>query len=453
MRQFSIAALLFFLSALSVTAQENSSPPSSDDSAVLKKDSSVHNIAVEIRDPTFKPFTDRYSYSSLGPLLTEPNDANSIQLDVDFHMNSNAMPTTFAGAFLTQNNITPDMINRVLGYTKKDIKYEDELKAGLAYKHLFKKSGVTLYVSYYHRNLRSLTTSHDAFQLIFEGNAPFENKTASLNDINFQDLMYNQYSVGLSKTFGHFFVGVNVSYLQGFTDQQIKNPNGSLYTAPYGEYLDLSYNMTFNEATSGASHFFDLNGQGVSGDLQFGYSTEKTRFSITVQDLGYLRWAKHPVSYRGDTSLTYNGIEISNLTNISGSGIQGLNLDSTISALEPRKSTRAYNTILPTTIQATVSQLFKLKKHDMVLSIGVNTRFLYHYYAYGYVKTTFLLDHNWSTSVSAGAGGYSLFNLGYDFGKSWRNLDFLLGTNNLIGCLVPMYYPGSSFYLRLVAHF
>ena len=89
----------------------------------------------------------------------------------------------------------------------------------------------------------------------------------------------------------------------------------------------------------------------------------------------------------------------------------------------------------------------------MILSIGVNTRFLYHYYAYGYVKTTFLLDHNWSTSVSAGAGGYSLFNLGYDFGKSWRNLDFLLGTNNLIGCLVPMYYPGSSFYLRLVAHF
>lgn len=89
----------------------------------------------------------------------------------------------------------------------------------------------------------------------------------------------------------------------------------------------------------------------------------------------------------------------------------------------------------------------------MILSVGVNTRLLYHYYAYGYVKTTFLLSHDWSTSVSAGAGGYSLFNLGYDFGKSWHNLDFLLGTNNLIGCLIPMYYPGSSFYLRLVAHF
>ena len=434
MRQFSIAALLFFLSVLSVTAQDST-------------------LAVADTNRAFHTFGDRQLYSSLSPLLSQPTDANSIQLDIDFHMNSNAMPTTFAGAFLTQNDITPSMINRVLGYTKKDIKYEDELKAGFAYKHLFKKNGVTLYVSYYHRNMRYLTTSHDAFQLIFEGNKPFEDKTASLNDITFQDLMYNQYSVGVSKSAGHFFFGINVSYLQGFTDQQITNPNGGLYTAPYGEYLNVSYNMTFNEATTGASHFFDLNGQGVSGDLQFGYSTEKTRFSVTVQDLGYIRWAKHPVNYRGDTSLTYSGIEINNLTNISGSGIQGINLDSTISALEPRKSTRAYNTILPTTIQATFSQLFKLKKHDMILTVGINTRLLYHYYAYGYIKTTFLLNHNWSTSVSAGAGGYSLFNLGYDVGKSWRNLDFLLGTNNLIGCLVPMYYPGCSFYLRIVAHF
>jgi len=366
MRQFSIAALLFFLSALSVTAQElTPKSPEGDFNSlallVLKPPSgglgvasdspeitttiphdSIPDMIGETRDVCVQyPLTDRYSYPSLSPLLGQPDDANSIQLDIDFHMNSNAMPTTFAGAFLTGNTITPDMINRVLSYTKKDIKYEDELKAGLAYKHYFKKPSVTFYASYYNRDMRQLTTSHDAFQLIFEGNAPFENRTASLADISFQNLMYNQYSVGVSKSDGHFFAGINISYLQGYEDQSLRNPSGSLYTAPYGDYLNVAYDMTFNEATSGASKFFALNGQGVSADLQFGYSTEKSRFSFTIQDLGYISWHKHPVNYKVDTSFTFNGIDINNITNISGSGIQGLNLDSVLTALGPKKSNAA----------------------------------------------------------------------------------------------------------------
>ena len=441
MRQFFFAAFLVFLSAISAIAQ---------DSTKSVTDTSCH---CNVSKPPSHTFDAWQTYSSLSPMLANPDDANSIQLDIDFHMNSNALMTTFAGAFLSKNEITDAMKNRVLSFAKGDIKYEDELKAGLAYKHYFKKKYITLYVSYYNRDMRMLTTSHDAFQLIFEGNKPFENKTASLADINFQNLMYNQYSIGVSKTDGHFFAGINVSYLQGYMNQQVKNPNGSIYTAPYGEYLNVSYNLTFNEATTGASKFFDLNGQGVSADLQFGYSTEKTRFSVTVQDLGYISWGKHPVNYRGDTSLTYNGIEINNLTNVSSNGLQGLNLDSVISALGPKKTNTAYNTTLPATIQATFSQLIKLKKHDMIFTAGINTRLLTHYYAYGYVKTTFLLDHDFATSVSAGAGGYSLFNLGFDVGKKWKNLDFLIGTNNLIGCVVPMYYPGSSFYVRLATHF
>ena len=441
MRQFSIAALIILLSVVAARAQ---------DSTKSVKDTSCHCTIIH---PPVIPFDDRFSFPSLGPLLNDSYDDNSVQLDVDFHMNSNALMTTFAGAFLTGKEITDAMKSRVLSYAKKNVKYEDEIKAGIAYKHNFKKKGLAIYVSYYHRNMRSMTTSRDGFQLIFEGNKPFEDKTASLNNISFQNLMYNQYSIGVSKSDGHFFTGFNLSYLQGFSNQQLKNPNGSLYTAPYGEYLNLSYNMTLNEATTGSTNFFDLNGQGVSADIRFGYSDEKSRFTISIQDLGYITWGKHPVNYTGDTSLTYNGIVINNLTNLSGSGIQGLKLDSVLAALGPKKTNNSYNTTLPATIQLTYSRLFKLKKNSMILSAGINTRLMTNYYAYGYVKTTFLLDHQWATSVSAGGGGYSLFNLGFDFGKRWKNLDFVLGTNNLIGCVVPMYYPGSSFYLRVAAHF
>lgn len=443
MRQFSFAAFIILFSTFSVYGQ---------DASKVTADTTKSCHCVVPLAPTLT-FDNRQTFQSLNPLLGDIYSDNTIQLDIDFHMNSNALTTTFAGAFLTQNDITDAMKNRVISYAPRIIKYEDELKAGLAYKHYFKKKNLTLYLSYYHRNMRQLTTSRDAFELIFNGNKQFENQTADLSHITFNNLMYNQYSIGVSKSDGHFFAGINVSYLQGFSNQQIKNPNGSLYTAPYGEYIDVSYNMVFNQAATGATHFFNLNGQGISADLQFGYSDEKNRFTVVIQDLGYITWNNKPVNYTGDTSLTFNGVVISDITNLSGSGIQGLKLDSQLNALVPRKTTNAYSTTLPSIIQATYSHLFKLRKHDMILTASINTRILANYYAYGYVKSTFLLDHQWATSVSAGAGGYSLFNLGWDVGKKWKNLDFLIGTNNLIGCIVPMYYPGSSFYVRVAAHF
>ena len=397
-------------------------------------------------------FDNRHTYTSLSPLLSEDYAENSIKLDIDFQQNSNAIMTSFAGAFLTKKSLD-QLKGRVLNYSHRYIKYQDELKAGLTYRHYFKKPAIALYVSYYHRNMRTLFTTKDAFELVFYGNKPFENKTADISNVRFQNLMYNQYSIGVSKSDGHFFIGLNLSFLQGFSNQQVTNTKGSLYTAPYGEYIDLSYNLTFNQSNTGATKFFDLNGRGFSADLQFGYNTEKSRWSLTVQDLGSIAWNRQPTNYTGDTSLRYSGIVISDITNLASSGVNGLNLDSLANALGPKKTNKKYTTTLPVTFQLTYSRLFKLKKSDLIFTAGINTKLLTNYYAYGFVKTTFLLKHDWATGVSAGGGGYSLFNLGIDVGKKWKNLDFIIGTNNLIGSILPMYYPGSSVYFRLGAHF
>jgi hypothetical protein len=236
----------------------------------------------------------------------------------------------------------------------------------------------------------------------------------------------------VSKAIGHFFVGLNISFLQGFNNQQFTNTHGSLYTAPFGEYLDLSYNMVFNQSNTSSSKFFDMNGSGFSADLQVVYHTAKSRFSFTVQDLGSIAWNKNTLNYVGDTAIHYDGIRVDDITK----GLQGINLDSLATVLTPHKSTRAYTTTLPTTIQASFSQLIKLKKSSMILTIGINTHLLHNYYAYGYVKTAFLLPHDWTTAVSLGAGGYSLCNLGVD-----------------VGSILPMYYPGCSAYFRLGVHF
>jgi hypothetical protein len=440
--RYLLSILLWIAIASSSSAQDSSR-------VVADTAKSCNCYVSEAPAPTF---SESHTYAGLSPLLSQPSGANSLQLDVDFSNSSNAVTTMFAGAFLTQSDITDVMKNRVMAYAPRIIKYEDELKAGLAYKHYFKDRGTTLYLSYYHRNIRNLTTTRDAFQLVFFGNKPFEGRTADLSDIHFSNLMYNQYSIGLSKSDGHFFIGANISFLQGFNNQQLNNTSGGLYTAPYGDYLNMSYNMVFNQATVGASHFFDMNGVGISGDLKVGYSSERSRFTFSIQDLGAIGWGRHPVNYTGDTSLTYSGFAISDITNISGS-FNGLKLDSTFNRLIPRQTNNSYSTSLPTTIQVMYSRLFKLKRSSMVLTFSVNTKLLPKYYAYGYVKTSFLLHDGWSTSVMAGGGGYSLFDLGFDIGRSYKFFDFILGSKNLIGSILPMYYPGSSVYARIAAHF
>ena len=52
-------------------------------------------------------------------------------------------------------------------------------------------------------------------------------------------------------------------------------------------------------------------------------------------------------------------------------------------------------------------------------------------------------------SASAGAGGYSLFDLGFEFAKYWKYFDLAVGSSNLIGLVAPGYYSGSGLYLKL----
>ena len=52
-------------------------------------------------------------------------------------------------------------------------------------------------------------------------------------------------------------------------------------------------------------------------------------------------------------------------------------------------------------------------------------------------------------SASAGAGGYSLFDLGFEFAKTWKYFDVALGSSNLLGLIVPGYYSGGALYLKL----
>ena len=94
-----------------------------------------------------------------------------------------------------------------------------------------------------------------------------------------------------------------------------------------------------------------------------------------------------------------------------------------------------------------------LFKNRLVLSAGLQYRHIPKYKAYGYVKANYFIKRDMVVSLSAGGGGYSLFNLGVEFAKSWKYFDFALGTANLIGLVAPNSYTGTGLYLRLATSF
>lgn len=330
------------------------------------------------------------------------------------------------------------------------------MKTGFEYRRRIKKWNAEVYASYYHRQMRNLAGKKETYQLIFYGNARFEDDTADLSNIQLQNIIYNQYSIGIKKEFNtgelKINIGVGLSFIQAINNQKISSNESWLYTAPDGEYLDMNYDLIYNTADEGATPFTEMNGIGASGDVHFSISNSNHwKLSIDATDLGGISFSRNPVNYSGKNFVRFRGIELPNLLSFSSSTFDTLNIDSALTSNLPDKTNHNYSTVVPFTLCLIYSQ--SVLKNKLVVSVGAQYRYLPRYFFYGYVKANYFIRPDMSFSVSAGAGGYSRFNLGVEFAKSWKYFDLTLGTGNLIGLVAPSHYQGMGLYLRLGTSF
>ena len=377
---------------------------------------------------------------------------NRIIVDGNYYSNSVGVPASLGYNLLFNLPITTALLDRADKHLGKELKFEENLSTGLTYEHYFKKADLTLVVGYNYRQMLNLNGPKQAFETIFYGNSRFEGDTANLSNIHFDFYNYNQYSLGIIKKIDYgsyqMQVGIVGSFLQVINNVDISTQNTSIYTAPYGEYVDLDYNLTFNQATSGASKFTSLNGVGASGDFNLSFSNKnKWKVSFDLKDIGIMTFRKTEVNYSGVNNVHFQGIVIPNLLNFTSQTFDTLNLDSAVFSKLPSKTNNQYSIFLPFTANLAFSK--PLLNDRMVLTVGVQYRFLPKYYAYGYVKANYFLQSDMVISASAGAGGYSLFDLGFEFAKSWKYFDLAVGTSNLIGLVAPSVYSGSGLYLKL----
>ncbi len=405
------------------------------------------------------PLLYNYTSNSINNLFNEnfrSNGNNRINVDFDYSANSDAVPVLLAYKMIFKGTINKALKDRTDSRLRNGVKFEDYMNTGASYRRYMKKWDGTFMLGYHHREARLITGGREAFELLFYGNARFEGDTADMSHINFQNNIYNQYFIGINKVidYGKYQMqfGISGAFLQGINNQYIQTGNSWIYTATDADSLVFNYDLTFNSAREGAVKSSQLNGAGASVDFNLGFmNKDKWKITLDVFDVGYMTFRKTPVNYSAAKYVVFKGIVIPDLTSFSSQTFDTLNLDSAVRANLPSKSNSKYSIFLPFTAQLVFSKPFLNNK--LVLNVGLQYRYLPKYYAYGYAKVNYFLKPDMVVSVSAGAGGYSLFNLGLDFSKSWKYFDFSVGSANLLGLCIPSQMPGASLYLRMASTF
>lgn len=330
--------------------------------------------------------------------------------------------------------------------------YEDEAGWALQYAHNFKNKHWTLYAGYQYRNTRSITTNKEAFQLLFSGNKMFEGDTATLHRINFNYLAYNQLQIGVAKQWykntHEIQIGATLSLLQSPQYLHLEAKNSSIYTAPYGEYLDITYNMKAQTANTGAPEFFSFKGTGMSAAFNVMY-TKPNKYAIrfNVSDIGFIRYNREIHQYMGDSAIHFEGIEIDNILQFTTPNVfNNFNSDSLFRILNIESNQKPYTYIHPVDFQLSYST--SLLKNKALVSIGVRQKTIARYFPYVWSRFSYNCGRNFIPTLSIGVGGMAYYHVGIELQKWFGPLEICFGSNDIPGLIVGKNSTSASLYFR-----
>ena len=146
--------------------------------------------------------------------------------------------------------------------------------------------------------------------LVLKGNAAFEDQTV-MGEGGFQLANWDEYALSGGYHHGNWQLGLRLKVLRGIQFQDYQVNSMSLYTAPFGEYLDLAGDYEFFQTQSGTTA-----GWGVGLDFGAVYQpAPEWTVQLAMTDLGRINWNGAMRSAQFD--FRYEGIDQGNVLNIS----------------------------------------------------------------------------------------------------------------------------------------
>ncbi len=172
----------------------------------------------------------------------------------------------------------------------------------------------------------------DLLLLAINGNTQFVGKEVSLKKFGANYTSYMEMGLGLARESANkkFTYGARVKLLFGQANVYVSrskggltvgdNTDGNSLKADADVVIHSSYPKDWESADNTTPNYsqnvFNTKNMGAAIDAAVTYKpTEKFRVMLAINDLGFIRWTQNPynTSYKGN--YTYNGIDVSNISN------------------------------------------------------------------------------------------------------------------------------------------
>ena len=331
--------------------------------------------------------------------------------------------------------------------------FKEKIKNNLYYKFSF--NDVT------HINAKF---DNDLLKVILKGNYEFQDETLEFNNTRFRGNRYQQFKLFFENKAENYDFGIGLSYVHGNHNFTLISNNASLYTAPFGTYLNLDYDINAYLTDTTDFSLFETNGNGIAFDFSGSLTILKHKINLYLLDLGYIFWNNNSNNIFVDSSYVFNGVNIDNVFDFNDSILEVSNVINDYDNInEDRSSFKSY---LCSNIGMKVSKKIRSDKFGFI-TYGVNTRWQPYednkklsfrkirqgfkesdYKPFYYVETEFFINQL-SILPKIGYGGYTN-NFNVDLALLLKkNISFALGTQHLEYLLNKESSYGIGFYFKI----
>ena len=363
---------------------------------------------------------------------------------------------------LSTGFIDENQKNTILNQKNKHL-INFELTNSFAFKEKIKNN---LYYKFSFNDVTHINAKfdNDLLKLILKGNYEFQDETLEFNNTRFRGNRYQQFKLFFENKAENYDFGIGLSYVHGNHNFTLISNNASLYTAPFGTYLNLDYDINAYLTDTTDFSLFETNGNGIAFDFSGSLTILKHKINLYLLDLGYIIWNNNSNNIFVDSSYVFNGVNIDNVFDFNDSILEVSNVINDYDNInEDRSSFKSY---LCSNIGMKVSKKIRSDKFGFI-TYGVNTRWQPYednkklsfrkirqgfkesdYKPFYYVETEFFINQL-SILPKIGYGGYTN-NFNVDLALLLKkNISFALGTQHLEYLLNKESSYGIGFYFKI----
>ena len=274
---------------------------------------------------------------------------HTINWTTNFIIESSALNYNFLNTMLYGGHITDDMKNTWINNGDKNNVIHSEIKNSLSYTYYFNKKSIGFVVA--NIDVLNANFTDDLLRLSFEGNFQHQNTTLNFSNTNIRVSRFQQYKIQYKSKFKDIQINGGISYLSGDYHVSYIIEEGYIYTAPFGSYLDVSYDMNAFITDTSDFSIFANNGNGLAIDFGTDFRIKKYNINISLTDLGFIIWKPSSIKISTDSTFNFQGVEIEDIFNFNDSILESNNLTDDVF----RTNNTSFKSYIPATIHFSIS--------------------------------------------------------------------------------------------------